>query len=105
MAATDTYYPQAYRCSSCKKESKHYNWSSEREGALHKCTCGHYISSADEIEQLTVQAPAIIIKMNMKQIKADRKKRSSAHHRREILPTLGKDEKRHFSKKDGKKYF
>lgn len=38
-------------------------------------------------------------KMNSSQIKADRQKRSDTHFQKEVLPTLGKDEQRHFAKK------
>lgn len=42
-------------------------------------------------------------KMSSTQIKQDRQKRSDDHFKKDILPTLGRDEKRHFAKKYSKK--
>ena len=39
-------------------------------------------------------------KMTQEQIRVDRKARSTEHFKREIFPTLGKDEQRHHVKKD-----
>lgn len=41
-------------------------------------------------------------KMTRQQIQKERKERSSNHFKKEVLPTLGKDEKNHFKKKFSK---
>lgn len=44
------------------------------------------------------QAPSVG-KMSTQAIQADRRVRSTQHFKKDILPTLGKDEQRHFSEK------
>lgn len=100
---TDRYTPERYRCS-CGQVSKHYVWTSKMEGAIHscpQCKMGLTIEHLD-IEEIN-EAPRVG-KMTRDQIKADRKQRAQNHFKREVLPTLGKMERKHFGKKFGKNY-
>ena len=51
-----------------------------------------------------VEGPLIITgaKMTPQQVQVERKQRSSQHFKKEILPTLGRDEKLHFGQKFAK---
>lgn len=101
----DSYYPQAYCCSkkSCGKISKHYIWTSEIEKAQHECECGQKLTYQHLYEEPQVDAPMILGKMTKSEIKADRRKRSQEHFKKEIMPTLNKKDKSHFKAKFGEK--
>lgn len=95
----DTYYPQAYQCDSCHKISKHYVWASEAEEARVECKCGNLLTYQHMYDDEPIQSFNIGTKMSKQQIKTDRKKRSTDHFKKEILPTLSKRDRSHFDRK------
>ena len=66
------------------------------EQGNHKCCMNKDI----ELKEMgVVVAGHIGPRMTKPQIVADRKKRSTQHFQKDVLPTLGKAEKKHFAKK------
>lgn len=95
-----TCYPHKYLCS-CGEIQKHYVWSDEIEEKKHKCDnkdCDKEVGY-DEIQfPEEVKAP-FVGKMGKEAIRNDRTDRRLNHFKKEILPTLGSDEQRHFKAK------
>lgn len=91
----NTYYPQKFSTSSGSIVTK-YIWTNDLEhGIWPKDDEG--VTMTPYHEQIG-QAPAVG-KMSVQAVQADRKTRSTAHFKKDILPTLGKDEQRHFEQK------
>lgn len=100
----DTYYKQDYQCSACGVISRHYIWASEGLEAIHKCKCGAELNYTHEYEKPIVEAPMIKTPtMNRAAVFADRKKRSTEHFKKEVLPTINKADRVKFAKKHGVK--
>lgn len=101
----DLYYPQEYRCDNidCCHRQKKYIWSSKRYEVEHECEkCGWTLNHMNEYESDVNDAFRVGTKMTKQQIKADRKKRSTEHFQKEVRPTLGGMDKRHFDRKFSK---
>lgn len=95
----DSYYQQLYKCDN-GHVTKHYIWSSQLKKAKHKCTCGEKLTVKHLHEEEVNEAPMIKTPtMNRPAIFADRKKRSDAHFRKEIYPTIPTEDRKHFAKK------
>lgn len=97
----DTLYEQKFQKNDGSTIEK-YVWTSDMEK-------GNYPKDEDgnmmiPIFEEIVEGPLIITgKMSPQQVQKERQARSSQHFKKEILPTLGRDEKLHFGKKFNKK--
>lgn len=92
-------YNQKFRCSRCKEEVKVYVWTKDlEEGKLpvHE-KCGKTLKIVEEPQ--TNESFSIGGKFKKGRNPIDARKRSTDHFKKEILPYLGRDEKRHFRKK------
>lgn len=97
----DTYYPQLYKCDSCDQINRIYVWSSEVEELRPKCTCGRQMTYQN-MYTTDVEVFNIGTKMTKSQIVTDRKKRSTEHFKKDIMPTLPKKDRSHFTRKYSK---
>lgn len=87
----DTLYPQKFRDINTGEIVERYIWTSDLEKENYPEHLQPYFEKVNE-------APAVG-KMTKQQIQSERRARSQNHFKKEVLPTLGKDEKRHFKKK------
>ncbi len=96
--SSDRMYNQEFQCNHCNHFSKQYIWESELDTKViecKECNEGILIPHFEEV----VETFMIGTKMTKTQIKADRKKRSSDHFRKEVLPTLDKTEQKFYANK------
>ena len=93
----DTCYKQAFKCLKCGNESTLLVWLSEVD--KQKCKCkGKLEPQYEEVnESFSVGG-----KYKKGRPKKEANERRSTHFRKEILPTLGGWERKHFEKKIGK---
>lgn len=86
----NTYYSQKFTNEQGEIVHK-YVWSQDIDQQI-------YPSGLTPVFEEINEAPHVG-KMTTAQIQADRKRRSSQHFKKEILPTLGSDEQKHFKNK------
>lgn len=87
----DTFYPQKFRNINTNEITERYIWTSDLEKENYPEDLQPYFEKVNE-------AP-MVGKMTKDQIRTERKARSTNHFKKEVLPTLGSDEQRHFKKK------
>lgn len=96
-------YKEKYRCSQCGVKQEHFVWDNEIEKTTHKCTNCQYELTYDNVVFITktppTSVPIILTKMTKQEIQVDRRKRSTEHFKKEILPTIGGKDRRHFERK------
>ena len=101
--ARDRYYPQLYKCPSCGMVQEHYIWASQAEEAKHNCTsCGSEIRYTEMYEEKVEKVYTGVGKMSIQAVQAERKKRSTDHFKKEVMPTLSRQDKKHFERKFSK---
>lgn len=72
------------------------------EETIEEITC-HCESEGVRMKQIFISAPGIKTPTRDRLLHIDRKKRNKNHFNKEVLPTLGRDERIHHLKKSGKK--
>lgn len=101
----DSYYPQTYKNYKGGIE-KHYVWASNLKKAKFKsAVTGQTLTFKDVYDEPVVQSIAIKTPTKSRGHRAERKKRSTEHFKKEIYPSFGANstERKHFSKKLGLK--
>lgn len=93
--ANDSYYPQLFKCK-CGI-NKHYTWSSE----LYDKICDTCKKKMTPIFEAVNTTPTVIIasKHAKGRTPQEREKRRTDHFKKEVLPTLPKEDRAHFEKK------
>jgi hypothetical protein len=91
----NTYYLQKFETSLGNIVSQ-YVWSKDIEDGMWPKDVDGFVMTP-YCEPIG-QAPSVG-KMSIEAVQADRKQRSTSHFKKDILPTLGKDEQRHFDNK------
>ena len=96
----DTFYEQQFKSKCCKKTTKQYVWLSLIDEQV--CSCnkkGKLVPIFDDTEEAFT---VINGKHKKGRTPKERYERRTKHFRKEILPTLGGDDRKHFEKKLGK---
>lgn len=97
------FFPESYKCSECETVQKHYVWSDEIETKEHKCTCcDEVLKPSDLVFEEPKESFNIGGKMTGQQVRSERKARSTEHFKKDIMPTIGGKDRKHFEKKYGK---
>lgn len=101
----DTLYSQKFKNSEGEIVER-WVWVSNMNKQIHPLDQDNKTPLTPIFEEIKEESnfPTIITKkMTRQEIQAERRKRSSDHFKKEILPTLGKDEKIHHKMKSLKK--
>ena len=95
---------RTYECPNCREIQKHNMWDYFVETKIVECNrCQSSMIGKDIVDEGPIQVPTLIgPNLSKNEIHADRKKRSTEHFKKEIMPTLSGKDQRYFNKKYGR---
>lgn len=91
-------FEEKFICPSCQNKLKEYVWSNrEKNPECINCNVEYFV------DNIRIEETFTIIKHKKGRSKKEAIKRSQDHFKKEIMPTLAKQDQRYFEKKYGKK--